>query len=116
MPATSRPTTSPPVHPTGIARLDVSRVAIDWSDGGRTEHSAAQLREACPCATCREKRSAPPPPANVLPVLSAAEARPLEIVGMTPVGSYAYRVDFSDGHNTGLFNFDLLRGLGGDAP
>jgi DUF971 family protein len=47
-----------------------------------------------------------------LNVLSAAEARPLEILGMTPVGHYAYTIAFSDGHDTGIYTFDLLRELG----
>jgi DUF971 family protein len=31
---------------------------------------------------------------------------------MDPVGSYAYRILFSDGHDTGIFTLDLLRALG----
>lgn len=47
-----------------------------------------------------------------LPVLSAAEARPLELQGMQPVGNYAYAVAFSDGHDTGIYTFELLREIG----
>ena len=52
---------------------------------------------------------------GLIPVLSAAEARPLELQGMTPVGNYAYAIAFSDGHDTGIFTFDLLRGIGAAA-
>ena len=45
-------------------------------------------------------------------VLSAAEARPLELQGMTPVGNYAYALAFSDGHDTGIYTLELLRELG----
>jgi DUF971 family protein len=48
----------------------------------------------------------------VLPILSAAEAAPLRIIGMTPVGHYAYSIDFSDGHNTGIFTLESLREMG----
>jgi DUF971 family protein len=51
----------------------------------------------------------------LLPVLSAEEARPLELRGMTPVGNYAYALDFSDGHDTGIFTLELLRELGAPA-
>lgn len=98
--------------PQQIERLDDARVRIVWSDGESRDYTAAELREACPCATCREKRSAPPPPANQLMVLSAAEARPLTIRGMRPVGAYAYNIAFGDGHDSGLFTFERLRGLG----
>jgi DUF971 family protein len=48
----------------------------------------------------------------LLPVLSAAETRPLEITNMEPVGNYAYAIEFSDGHNTGIYTLELLRQLG----
>jgi DUF971 family protein len=50
-----------------------------------------------------------------LPVITAAEARPLELLGMQPVGNYAYTIAFSDGHDTGIFTFELLRELGASA-
>ena len=43
-----------------------------------------------------------------------AEARPLTIAGMQPVGNYAYSIEFSDGHDTGIFTLELLRELGDD--
>ncbi|QDU91688.1 hypothetical protein Pla175_51180 [Pirellulimonas nuda] len=101
--------------PTGIERLPERRLRIAWSDGQTREYSARELRGACPCASCREKQSAPPPSPLQLNVLSEAETLPLEIIGMAPVGSYAYRIHFSDGHNTGLFTFERLRELGESA-
>src|SRR5262245_58723364 len=97
--------------PTKLERKD-DRLRITWSDGTTREYSTWELRKACPCATCREKRQQPPPPASVLPVLSAAETQPLRIAGMKPVGSYAYSIAFSDGHNTGIYTLELLRQLG----
>ncbi|QDT70023.1 hypothetical protein MalM25_29670 [Planctomycetes bacterium MalM25] len=98
--------------PQTIERLGDAGVRIAWSDGESREYAAAELREACPCATCREKKGAPPPPPTQLTVLSAEEAQPLTIRGMRPVGAYAYNVAFSDGHDSGLFTFERLRGLG----
>ena len=34
---------------------------------------------------------------------------------MKPVGSYAYSIDFSDGHNTGIYTLESLREMGHDA-
>jgi DUF971 family protein len=100
------------VYPTAIERLDGARLSIAWSDGSTHVYTARELREACPCATCREKRSAPPLPPTQLLVLSPQEARPLDVAGMRPVGAYAYNIAFSDGHGTGLFSFTRLRELG----
>jgi DUF971 family protein len=97
--------------PTNLALIDSSRLRIDWSDRSAREYAVRELRDACPCATCREKRSNPQPP-SLLPVLSAAEAQPLAIRGMKPVGNYAYAISFSDGHDTGIYTIEYLRELG----
>jgi DUF971 family protein len=88
------------------------RLTIAWSDGQRREYTIKELRDACPCATCREKRRQPPPPPTMLPILSTAEAQPLKLADMKPVGSYAYAIAFSDGHNTGIYTLEHLRELG----
>ena len=85
---------------------------IEWSDGEARRYTVRELRERCPCATCREKRNQPPQPANPLQVLSPAETRPLKIAAMKPVGNYAYAIDFSDGHDTGIYTLEFLRTLG----
>jgi DUF971 family protein len=99
-------------RPTNLALRGEDRLVIEWSDGQRREYTVQELRTACPCATCREKRAQPPAPPPLLPVLSAAETRPLRILGMKPVGNYAYSIAFSDGHDTGIFTLELLGTLG----
>lgn len=90
---------------------------ITWSDGEVRRSRFSELRKACPCATCREKNRADAArKPNFLPVLSAAEAQPLKILTMRPVGNYAYNIDFSDGHGSGLFTIELLRELGTPSP
>ena len=100
------------VRPTKLALAGNDRLRIDWDDGMIREYGVRQLRDACPCASCREKRRQDATGEQLLPVLSAAEAAPLGIAGMEPVGHYAYSIDFSDGHNTGIFQLELLRELG----
>jgi DUF971 family protein len=101
-------------RPTKIERLGDNRLLIAWDDGQQREYRVQELRDRCPCATCREKRNHPAP-ATLLPVLSAAEMRPLTIQGMKPIGSYAYGIAFSDGHDTGIFTLEFLRELGSEA-
>lgn len=104
-------------QPTSLSLTPDGKLLIEWSDGTRRTYGVGELRDKCPCATCREKRNAPPPAANPLSlsVLSAAEAKPLELLGMTPVGNYAYAIAFSDGHDTGIYTFELLREIGAAA-
>jgi DUF971 family protein len=104
---------SPAPVPTALRRLDDGSIEISWNDGSSQVLSPRMLRNACPCATCREKRSAEPPP-SLLTVLSPEEVQPLAVTGMKPVGHYAYSIDFSDGHSTGIYLFDYLHSLGRD--
>jgi DUF971 family protein len=99
------------VYPIALSLTPENRLLIDWSDGQRRSYRVRELREACPCATCREKRSQPLDPL-ALPVLKQVQTQPLTIAAMEPMGNYAYAIRFSDGHDTGIFAFDLLRQLG----
>lgn len=97
------------ILPTKLQLLDETHLLIQWSDGHSRRYSFRELRNNCPCATCREKRKSPAP---LLPVLTAEEAAPLKILGMKPVGNYAYSINFSDGHDTGIYSFSTLLELG----
>lgn len=99
-------------NPTKLELADPSHLRITWSDGQIRDYPLRDLRDKCPCATCREKRNAPPPSPFQLPIISNAEAQPLRITAMKPVGNYAYSIDFSDGHNTGIYTLESLRDLG----
>jgi DUF971 family protein len=90
-------------------------MTIEWRDGHLSSWSFAWLRAACPCATCSEEREkdgravgvAKPKPATVLPMYEAPP-RPVEV---TPVGKYAIRFKWNDGHEAGLYSWDFLRNV-----
>jgi len=44
------------------------------------------------------------------------EPRPLTLSGMAPVGNYGFSITFSDGHDTGIYAFELLRELEPPSP
>ena len=98
--------------PVGIARSVAGAIEISWSDGVRGVYAPRLLRDACPCATCREQRAAPRP-AALLPVLTPADVAPLTVTEMRPVGQYAYAIGFSDGHSSGIYTLEYLRELAG---
>ena len=108
------------VYPASLSRDPVARcLVIRWSDDQEHRISYRKLRDGCACAGCRAhetmiEKPAAAPPANPFRILTAAEALPLDVVAMSPVGNYAYHIEFSDGHNTGIFTFDRLRSLGED--
>jgi DUF971 family protein len=88
-------------------------MSIEWADGHRSAWDFRWLRLACPCATCHEERErdgrepgvAQAKPAMLLPMYEAAP-RPTEVV---PVGKYAIRFTWNDGHEAGLYSWDYLR-------
>ena len=102
------------IYPTGLSLDEEKReLVIQWSDNEERRYRFKALRDACPCATCREKRRDTSPP-NPLQVLTPEQLVPLSILGMKPCGNYAYSIDFSDGHNTGIYTFEKLLELAND--
>lgn len=101
-------------HPTSLSAENAA-LTIIWNDQREDRYPFSVLRDCCPCATCMVKRNQEidqKPDSNLLPILSPAEAGPLKLTAVQPVGNYAYAIHFSDGHNSGIYTLDLLRRLG----
>ena len=88
-------------------------VAIEWKDGHASAWTFAWLRWACPCALCNEEREqtgralgVPKEKATGPLVLYEAPPRPVEV---TPVGKYAVRFKWNDGHESGIYSWEYLR-------
>ena len=90
-------------------KIAEQRLLIEWKDGRRSEFPLAQLRRVCPCATCRTEREQQG--SNPLRILKA-DPTGVRVTSARLVGSYAIQFDWSDGHNTGIFDFRFLRSLG----
>lgn len=102
-----------PVNIRRVEQSDSPAIEIQWSDNTSHTHTVAALRAACPCATCREKKNAKgEEKANILPVLKIEETLPVDIKAMQGVGNYGYNIEFTDGHDSGIFTFEFLHGLG----
>ena len=100
----------PGVRPAVIRREGQDRLHIEWTDGASGVITWDALRAHCPCATCREEREKPPDPFRVLSPTELA-AGPPRPVGMMPVGYYAYKVTWNDGHDAGIYTLENLREL-----
>ena len=88
-------------------------VEIQWSDGHTSQYTFPFLRNACPCALCDEERTRsgrrpgedPHGKPGELPMFTAA-AKP---VAAEPVGKYALRFNWNDGHQLGIYSWQWLR-------
>jgi DUF971 family protein len=76
---------------------------IDWGDGHKGVYPHAILRGYCPCAGCQGHsgtiRYIDPGP------------RQTELEDLEVVGNYALRLEWFDGHGTGLYSYRYLRAL-----
>jgi len=106
MPASS----SEPLLPVALRQEGSDHLIIEWNDGHRSSYTWKHLREQCPCASCREERLNPPPP-DPFRILKPNELVALAPTAVTPVGRYAYKITWSDGHDTGIFTLENLREL-----
>ena len=94
--------------PLSLRREAPDRLVIEWNDGHRAVYSWKHLRDHCPCAGCREERDKPPDPFRIL---KPNELVSLDAVSMPRVGRYAYKIVWSDGHDTGIYTLEHLRSL-----
>ncbi|MDQ3426247.1 MAG: DUF971 domain-containing protein [Gemmatimonadota bacterium] len=89
--------------PHAINRRD-DGLLIEWDDAGHQGwYTARELRLACPCAACVEEMTGRP---LLQPAAVPADVRP---VSLALVGAYGLKVQWSDGHSTGIYTFEQLR-------
>lgn len=98
--------TDAPIH------LDLKKdrgLSVLWSDGTTSYYSIAYLRRMSPSADARDLRDQlEKNPLTVLPGRRDGEG-PLTAVSAEMVGNYALKIEFSDGHATGLYSWAYLR-------
>jgi len=80
-------------------------LVVEWPDGETATYEPYNLRIACPCAMCVSEETGHR--------LLDPKDVPLDVkIGMFEnVGRYAVALQFSDGHNTGIYRYDYLKEL-----
>ena len=90
-----------------------SGMDIEWPDGHQSSYSFQYLRDACPCALCNEDRvkqeREPGEPERPAPGALPMFKTPPKPVAVEPVGKYAIRFGWNDGHEHGIYSWDFLR-------
>lgn len=92
-----------PLRPLEIEELAPTEMVIRWNDGTTSFHRYRTLRFNCWCAHCRDELTGEE--------LIRFEEIPEDIRprSIEPVGNYALRFHWSDGHSTGLYSYAKLR-------
>jgi len=91
----------------GVNKIELTEdgVFVEWNDGHTSHYDAKYLRINCGCAECVEEWSQRKllDPASVPTGLRAEDH--------LMVGRYAVQFLWSDAHYTGIYPFEVLRGL-----
>jgi DUF971 family protein len=90
-------------RPTAVEVSRDGELLVSWDDGKQSRWPAAELRLACPCAACIDEWTGE---RKIDASRIAADIRPLAV---EPVGNYAVQIRWSDGHETGIYPWRLLR-------
>ncbi|MFG1427866.1 gamma-butyrobetaine hydroxylase family protein [Roseixanthobacter glucoisosaccharinicivorans] len=102
---TSADPAAPEIWPTEVRLIhDKHALQVSFDDGSSFTLPAEYLRVESPSA---EVQGHAPHEKITVP-----GKRAVRIVAVEPVGSYAVRLGFDDGHGTGLYTWPLLRTLG----
>jgi len=84
-------------------------LALAWADQTESYIGFETLRQMCPCAECQGEPDALG--RVVRPERSFGE-NAFELVGFEAVGGYALQLRWGDGHQSGIYSFELLERLG----
>ncbi len=95
----------PSIEAEHIAISKSKGVRIDWKDGHHSEYSLRYLRDHCPCAGCTGVHGTAPTAPSPFQMYQTA----LKIEDVEPVGNYAIRLKWSDGHSTGIYSYEHFR-------
>ena len=105
--------------PREIKRAGRDGLRIRWADGLESELSSETLRRECPCAECRERRGddshAKPLTGKKrsLSIIQNTKEEQLGLQAIWGVGQYAIGIRWDDGHDSGIYTYELLAQLAG---
>lgn len=91
------------VKPVEIAKEGNKAIHVKWEDGHESVYPNTYLRLKCRCASCVQEWTGE--------VMIKSEMIPSDITSLkiSPVGNYAIHIHWSDGHETGIYAFGMLR-------
>ena len=91
------------MNPLKIKVRDKEFLDITWNTGELKSIKLSNLRTNCPCAICNSEKDEWS--SSYIPLYTLEQ---LAITKISTIGTYAISVEWKDGHNTGLYDFDYL--------
>ena len=96
------------MKPKKIKVRDKEFLDITWDNDQKKSLKLSNLRKNCPCAVCAAENDEQGE--KYIPLYSGDQ---LKVTEIKIVGHYAVSISWKDGHNTGIYEFEQLRDLGG---
>jgi DUF971 family protein len=93
---------TPPIRPADLGIDEARGLTVRWEDGKTTVFAPVWLRARCPCAGCVEEWT------GKRTVGEAQVDQTVKAKGMSAIGNYAVQLEWSDGHQTGIYSWDYL--------
>lgn len=92
--------------PTNIrAHQAEQALELSWDDLGTIHLPYRFIRAECPCTSCKNEWTGER-------ILDPATIRTdIRIEALEPIGNYAVRIAWNDGHSSGLYSWDHFRHL-----
>jgi DUF971 family protein len=95
-------------YPTQIKRIEAT-LKITWNDGKVQEIPLTKLRDECPCVNCKGESVIFE---SYIPIKTPFKAAGYyEIDKIEAIGNYAVSIKWKDGHDTGIYSWEILRKL-----
>jgi DUF971 family protein len=101
-------TMTPAPVPTHIHRPQPYLLALRWSDGFESTITLRAFRDECPCAHCKGETIMGTTYSFGLNIMKPGM---YELKNLQAVGKYAIQAEWGDGHNTGIYSWDILRAI-----
>ena len=94
------------MKPSKIKVRDNQFLDVTWNNGESYSIKLSNLRNACPCAICHAEKDEWSK--TYIPLFTMEQ---LKIKKINVIGTYAIGIEWQDGHNTGLYDYEYLKSL-----
>ncbi|MFA8343083.1 MAG: DUF971 domain-containing protein [Rhodothermaceae bacterium] len=85
-------------------KIEDEALKIYWDNNSESKIKLVNLRDNCPCAFCKKEQDERDE--NYIPLYIGDQ---ITIDKIIPVGNYAIKIIWKDGHSTGMYDFEYLR-------
>lgn len=97
------------IQPLKLKIIQDKVLYIQWNDKTESNFSLHKMRTMCPCATCVTSRLNQNN--SYIPLLLSNQ---VEVKNIEIVGNYAIKIDWKDGHNSGIYEYSSLHRFDAD--